>query len=1031
MSDLDFYNEDDLLGRLAYEWKMHIRDVVFLAGSALTAAEQQTSKGVLTAADIVERIQSEFVSDKNEFAALSELISSHEANKYQEAFRFLLGRRSQDFANELIKRAVTGALHDPSTLSSQSISDDDCRQLEEDPTLWRLPPAVDALGRIVTAYSSTFGSLVLTSNFDPLIEVSIKSHGGRVLQTVMHRDGNINQTRGDGCHIIHFHGYWHGADTLHTTRQLGQQRPRLQASLTEMLRKKTVVVLGYGGWDDILTKALADAVLDDSSSPEILWCFYKDLPTPDSKLPSLLEGGLDRGRVKFYKNINCHTFLPKLDAHLQSSTDYKSSERLSPQLPNQPVPTKPQAPSKSAWRAKLKKIFNSDYSACDRPPNTEYWVGREYELQRLLSSRSSVVYVSGIAGQGKSSLAAKYLDKAVAANQYQGWDWRDCKEEANRFHTYLVKIIDRLSDGGLDIANIANQSIADVSDIFIGLAAEKKWLFVFDNIDHYIDLQKLELSGEVQAFVKRVPKRQKDFQILFTFRPEIEIFDTSHEYVHIEGLSLDEAEELFKNRGARSATKAQISDSHHLTKGHAFWLDLIAIQTARGLPDVSLDRLNDGIRNGTGDLPESTLSSIWTNLPDREKVVLRILAETVRPETHDSLAKYAAEHLNHNQFDRALRAVKRLNLIVTKTRANEPDLYELHPLIREFVRRVAPPQERASTIQHLISFYKLLTTSGGATALILGRGSNVELWTQRAELEVAAGNYDAAFETLYSVNDEFTIRYYPEEYARVCRKLLSNVSWRSASTDYKKFHEVLIALIECYVHLGRDAEALSLLDDYGKLFEDRKDARYIGYCDIRCYSHWFMDDFDSAVGWGTTGRDLKQRTGVDTAHDCRHHLALAQRDAGQVDEALKYFLNVHTLDSVLLDDTIIKDRTGEFYGNIGRCLQLQGRFADALLCYRKSAQLLEQNERVSWLNQAYARQWIGEVFFALHQMDEAHYFLLAAKKKWRSIAPSRAVVVEELLEDLIRSPGSHEIRAVVDPEFACEDWIYAKKFKIV
>ena len=61
---------------------------------------------------------------------------------------------------------------------------------------------------------------MLTTNFDPLIGVSISAAGGTSFRTILHRDGNISLTEGDGSHIVYLHGYWFGSDTLHTPRLL-------------------------------------------------------------------------------------------------------------------------------------------------------------------------------------------------------------------------------------------------------------------------------------------------------------------------------------------------------------------------------------------------------------------------------------------------------------------------------------------------------------------------------------------------------------------------------------------------------------------------------------------------------------------------------------------------------------------------------------------------------------------------------------------------------------------------------------------
>ncbi|EYF06769.1 hypothetical protein [Chondromyces apiculatus] len=74
--------------------------------------------------------------------------------------------------------------------------------------------------------------------------------------------------------MVHMHGYWYGTDTLHAPLQLGQERPQLRASLARLLTGRTLVVLAYGGWDDIFTRTLRDVSADQGAYPDALWCFY-------------------------------------------------------------------------------------------------------------------------------------------------------------------------------------------------------------------------------------------------------------------------------------------------------------------------------------------------------------------------------------------------------------------------------------------------------------------------------------------------------------------------------------------------------------------------------------------------------------------------------------------------------------------------------------------------------------------------------------------------------------------------------------
>jgi hypothetical protein len=235
-----FYDEAALLERLTGGVLRSRQHVVFLVGSALAASPVPGQVGVPNVDGVIELIRNEF--DGDQASEFDKSILAH-PTPYQAAFTFLLGRRGQQSANDIIKRAVWKARktifssNGPKPfVPSAGTSDEACAALDSDCDGWELTPGIEAIGQLATAYPDFFGKAILTTNFDPLLEVAIDRSGGRHFRTVLHRDGNLGQTQAAGCHIIHLHGYWYGADTLHTPRQLSQPRPRLKASLSSLIR---------------------------------------------------------------------------------------------------------------------------------------------------------------------------------------------------------------------------------------------------------------------------------------------------------------------------------------------------------------------------------------------------------------------------------------------------------------------------------------------------------------------------------------------------------------------------------------------------------------------------------------------------------------------------------------------------------------------------------------------------------------------------------------------------------------------------
>jgi tetratricopeptide (TPR) repeat protein len=963
----------------------------------LTAPISGEGAGVPGVRGVIELIKAEF--DHPQQIELEKQICTS-ANPYQAAFSFLLGRRGQQAANHIIRQAVWRARSAVSTKLANTFSlvgntpDDACRSLDTDLDGWNLTPGVEAIGGLIARYPDQFGRAVLTTNFDPLLGIAIARSRGNFFRTVLHRDGNLSQTEGTGCHVIHLHGYWYGADTLHTPRQINQARPRLKASLSALLKAKTIVVSAYGGWDDVFTDALMEVVFDDNAFPEIIWTFNAEVPKPDQRLIEKLTPGMDRGRVTLYAGINCHTFFPALLANWETfqPTDNprggKSQSTELQFLANADLVEEQQTAASMVLEGGEE----------DRPPYSDICVGREKELDEITSSPQRACFITGFGGQGKSTIAARYFATAQENGVFNLFVWRDCKEEGERFENQLIDIIVRLSEGASSANELSQQPMEALAELLAKLGGTKKILFVFDNVDHYVDLENQKLTGNADAFLSAFLNLPSASRLVFTCRPDMRYQDSRILALNIGGLDMAAAIELFARRNA-IAPPAEIRLAHKITSGHAFWLDLIAAQTAKKAPELKLRDILDEIVQGSGTLPASTLStlgSIWGTLQDRQKIVLQTMAETVRPETIQTVGDYLRGRINFNQVRRSIRALRDLNLIVVKPRRGAEDLLELHPLVREFIRRTFPLQERMGFIDAIIEVYLRFM---GIHKQATHRSHNVlEHWTENAELYVEAGKIDAAFDCLAEVGADFLKSYAPGEFARAARILFRVTDW-TKHASYKSFDLVFTVFFKILVNQGRSEEYLKLIDQYNATVP-AKDVRYINYCDLRCMMHWTRSEFKEAIEWGEKGKNLKDKTDVDTRWSTEHNLALAQRDSGRPDIAMIAFLRGIPIEKVIDPDEFDEDRDPSFYGNVGRCLHLMGQIDPALICYRKSASLLQRDRNPHVENQGFIRNWMGELLIAKKDLCSAKAFLQAAKSKWRLVSPQRASSIDETLKEI-------------------------------
>ena len=774
-----------------------------------------------------------------------------------------------------------------------------------------------------------------------------------------------------------------------------------------------------------------EVVLDDTAYPEIIWTFNAQSPQPNEALLRRLEPGIDRGRVSLYSGIDCNIFFPQLLERWHSIES--------------PAPRSIPSPKSSLFYPIIDSSYLSELIAAggkkdvearviegdeeDRPPITDVCVGRDSELAQIASSEQRVFFITGIGGQGKSTLAAQHFSQAQREHRFDYYVWRDCKEEGERFENQLISLIEKLAHGTISGADISRQSIEVLTALLLSNAKDKAILFVFDNVDHYVDLELNKMTGSVDRFIKVFLDSNSRSKLFFTCRPFVQYNHPAILSQKVEGLDLAAAVDLFSKRGA-SSSYAEIEEAHRLTEGHAFWLDLLAAQVAKGSANTSLRLLLDQISSGGGELPTSTLDSIWKTLSDRERLVLRALAETVRPETEPQIGDYLRSKMNFNRVMRALRSLRSLNLIVVKFRAGAPDVLELHPLIRQYIRKTFPKKDRISFIDVIISFYNGMMNIYQVEVKHRPPLSVLRHWTENAELSVEAGKLDAAFKCLAEVGNTFNAGDYPGEFARVAKLLFQNIEWKNHNT-YKEFDSVFNDYFEILVKLGRSTEYASLLENYGTTVPE-KNARYVNFCDLNTYMYWVTGEYSKAVEWGLRGKELKDRTDVDTTFSTNHHLALAQRDSGLIDPALAYFLGGKKLKQVTDVDELDDDRNGSFYGNIGRCLHLMGQIDPALVCYRKSAILLENDRELNHTeNKAFARKWIGELLIARGEFCVAKTFLEASKLKWELVSPPRIAEIDLALLAIQDKTANCPTLVGENIERFCIAWIFGRESEFI
>ncbi|MFF3839788.1 SIR2 family protein [Streptomyces sp. NPDC001930] len=211
---------------------------------------------------------------------------------------------------EVVRRAVLGACE---SVRSDQIADfasdeAECRN-QVSTGRWRLPDGYRRFAEFFACLDGGVRGPIITTNFDPLIEVALREVGLHTAILPMAGDVLFDQHQlrvSTDQPVLHIHGYWTLNLTLHSAFRLTQPRPGLSRLLDDLLVCSDVLVLGYAGWQDSFMKTLVEHMdRAEYSAVEVLWAAYSN--NVDSvREGSLITKLLERPRFQLYLGIDGH-----------------------------------------------------------------------------------------------------------------------------------------------------------------------------------------------------------------------------------------------------------------------------------------------------------------------------------------------------------------------------------------------------------------------------------------------------------------------------------------------------------------------------------------------------------------------------------------------------------------------------------------------------------------------------------------------------------------------------------------------------
>lgn len=192
--------------------------------------------------------------------------------RYQQAAEAVGRQRGDRALTAIVRAAVVEAIDD------DDFDPDADLRLAVRERRWKVPKAHRDLAEFYSRLPAEARSPIITTNFDPLIEVALREVGVVADPIPISFDDppNLAQLRNSNAvPVIHIHGYFTESWSINSLHQISATRIQLEALLSSLFVDATVLVLGYGGWEDSFMRVLRrHASAQSLLNAEVIWCAY-------------------------------------------------------------------------------------------------------------------------------------------------------------------------------------------------------------------------------------------------------------------------------------------------------------------------------------------------------------------------------------------------------------------------------------------------------------------------------------------------------------------------------------------------------------------------------------------------------------------------------------------------------------------------------------------------------------------------------------------------------------------------------------
>tara|TARA_B100000989_G_scaffold172320_2_gene129131 strand:- start:5043 stop:7568 length:2526 start_codon:yes stop_codon:yes gene_type:complete len=320
-------------------------------------------------------------------------------------------------------------------------------------------------------------------------------------------------------------------------------------------------------------------------------------------------------------------------------------------------------------------------------PRLRHFYGRSTELENmvnLLEARSSTLMVPGIAGIGKTSMAAKVIESFMHRRNllyHRCQDWDGSRAFFESIADWLSNIGDSILADYISATPVPQA--ADAAKIIIDSLANSPALIV---IDDYHKVSDKVLHQTIQALSRGLVECEGDIGLVIfsrSFKEVVPLKDADGRIVSLvlplEGLDQDSTRSLLS--AFTDLDQEKLLYIHSLSRGHPLVLELINRGASAGAFHESLENYVN--------------IEIFSKLSGEQKRLLGALSVFREPVQLNAITE---QGLNVDELDTLVES--------GLARQADSDTYDVHDLIREFLLQSLDKQSKEELHFKAVAWYE-------------------------------------------------------------------------------------------------------------------------------------------------------------------------------------------------------------------------------------------------------------------------------------------------------------------------------------